>query len=764
MSNNVYNEAVKWLKKYKKSHDVSAADEQYYWEQVLKHCDSGTTAYTKAMNQLVKSVASSVSGLSSIKLASDSSSYYSDIYDAAEEYMTKLQIVSDVSLDQQLAYWKSVRSQLKKGTDAWYDATAQIKEIQESYYDEIYSDAEDYANKMDTMNSWSLNDQLSYWQSVQKQLKAGTDAWYDAQSQINSIKQKIGTVSNASSLLSVYQTYFNMSEKAEMQYWDAVRKQYAVGTDERLEADQEYLDAKEAYYEKLEELEEEYADAVKDIEEDLADNIDDLTESYNDSLQDRIDTIRDAYNLFDEFTSESSDGKTLLFNLQSQAAGYEAWSDALDALEDRGILSEDLLEELTEMGPDQLAAIYALSDLTDEELTAYNEAYQKKMDAATKQAEEDTADLKAEMETQTAELKAQAEKDKAELLAQYQSDTASVNTTITSELLTLANSVKTIAEDQTTALVTALKNQSAKDGVSTASASSSSSSSSAKSSSSSGNSSGSSSGSSASTTKSSGSTSSADTTAAAQQTELETRDKILKIIASGPVVKKLTAAQRKSHHDLYLYLVDNYGYGGNKSVYTKLAKQLGVTVSATPTNAQKTKILKKLKAKGFRSGGRNLEDELIWMDEELDTKGSELIVRKADNAIMTRAKPGDDIIDANTTSNLLRLGKVNPDDLMDALANQQEVALACLEEINSAGTAAQLNQLAATATAAPPAGYAELKQLGEKMDSMESLMSQFLPYLPYLEQRQQVVISADEVVDKTKYKMSREFAAMSRRR
>lgn len=92
------------------------------------------------------------------------------------------------------------------------------------------------------------------------------------------------------------------------------------------------------------------------------------------------------------------------------------------------------------------------------------------------------------------------------------------------------------------------------------------------------------------------------------------------------------------------------------SIYTKLAKELGVKVSKTVTSAQKNEILKKLKAKGYRSGGR-IWDDLTWMDEELDTKGPEMIVRKSDNAILTRTKPGDEIINADTAANLAQIGK-----------------------------------------------------------------------------------------------------------
>ncbi|MCD7736864.1 MAG: hypothetical protein LUI07_07905, partial [Lachnospiraceae bacterium] len=982
MSGKVYTKAVSWLSKYKKSQDVSLADEEYYWKQIAKQCEEGTTAYNKAVAKMIKASVSTTtttgSGSNKKTTKKDTETYYSDIYDAAADYMDKLQTLNDVSLEEQLSYWQAIQKQLKKGTDAWYDAqkeinsiledyessivsaaettmdhmqilndvsisdqiaywkevrseltkysdewyevtekiknlreqrkkeaeeanaenlsdvektmehmqilndvsledqisywTKELKEykkysdewyeikeklkdlneelaeekaeaaekaaeeaaeaisailsdaetalshteslygglsldaeiaywkeikeqlekeggeysdewyevldkindLSESYYDEIYSYAENYASNMETLDSWSINEQLAYWQSVQKQLKKGTDAWYSAQQKINSIKSGIGTVSNMSSLLNAYQTYYEMSEKAEMQYWDTVRQQYEEGTDERLEADQNYLDAKESYYDRLEDLEEDYADAVADIEEKLADEIESLTDSYNNSLQDRINTIKDAYGLFDEFTSESADGQTLLFNLQSQAAGYEAWSDALDGLAERGVLSEDLLEELTEMGPDQIAAIYALSDLTDEELTAYQEAYDRKMDAATKQAEEDTADLKAELETQTAELNAQAEADKEELKKTYEESVASVNENISTELLTLAENARTIAEDQTTALVSAISGgvsaieaaiKASNDTADTAAETGQAVAEEAVSSGTSGVSS--SSGTSSSSSTSSGSKSSTSTVNVdslldsavsriiASGGDTGTVSSIADIIRSGTIK---TSYSGTGHTELYKYIADKYKRSLSGTQLKTLAKALGVNTSKS---GYQTEALAKLKEKGFRSGGKNIEDELIWMDEELDTKGPEMIVRKSDNAILTRVHPGDDVIDADTTDNLLQLGKISPDDLMSVLAKQQEAAVSYLDTLNAAGSA-QMNQIAEAGGIM--GNNMDLSRLEGQMESIGELVSEFLPYLPYLAEKQQIVLDPDKLVGGIESKMSSALAMSSRRR
>lgn len=677
MSAQVLTKATKWLKKYQKEHKTSLKEEQYYWKQVSKYTAEGSKSYMDAVSNMLKA---------SIK-----------------------------------------RKENGK------------KKSAEDYYGEIYSAAENYFSNISTMRDWSIKEELNYWTSIQKQLKKGTDAYYDAQSKINSLQDKIGTVGNMDDILDAYTTYANLSEKAEMDYWAAVKDQYAEGTDERLEADKKYYDAKKEYNDKLIELEEDYKDKVDDIKEKLEDDIDDLNEKYKDALEDRKKAIMDAFGLFDEFESESADGKTLLFNLKTQVAGYEDWREQLDKLSARGILDSALMSELTEMGPEISAALHAMNDMTNEELAEYNAAYLKKMELSQKQATEDTQDLKAQVEQQTKELKAQAEKDKAQELAEYNKNVAAVNGTISNELLNLANNARSIAEDQTTALVAAITGQ--------------------KSSGSSGSAAAKPSGSSGSSSPSGGSSNGlVQDIGTVANPIVSSNDRVLQAIQSGPVVRSLSNAERKKAHALNVYLIDHYQRGGNNSVYRKLGQALGVDTSNDVTKEQKDKILKKLKNKGYRTGGRNIRDKLIWMDEELDTMGPEMIVRKSDNAILTRTKPGDDIIDAKTTSNLLRLAKIDPDNLMSVLAKQQQVATDYLSQMNIAGSTARLNRLTETrASYTPPAAtWPE-----ERLSRLEGLMEQAVSYLA---QGQDIYIDSDKLVGGTINKTSNALAMRSRRR
>ena len=670
-----------------------------------------------------------------------------------------------ISLDDEKWYWTQVRRTVKSGTAAYHDATAKmiaagvsrtkttgsgkrkktVKKDTETYYSDVYQAAETYLSKLESLNDVSARNQLSYWNSMAKQLKKGTTAWYDAQSKIKSLKEKIGTVSNMSDLLSAYQTYYNMSEKAEMQYWDIIRRRFTQGTEERLEADEKYLDAREKYTDKLKELEDDYKEKVEEVNKKLKDDIADLTDQYKSELEDRTKSIRDAFGLFDEFTSESADGKTLLFNIQAQAAGYEDWMKQIEELSGKGILNQDLLDELTEQGPEISAAIHALNSLTEEELKEYNEAYLKKMQLSTEQAKKDTGDLKKEMDNQIKKLNAQAAKDKADLKKNRDAAVAKVNTSITSSMKSLASQVKTIADDQTAKLVNAITGEKRKQGAERTQDPKPASSSAGK----------------KSTTSSSGKTSSSSSGKSSSSSTAAKKDKILSIIQSGKKRGKLSSSERKKHAALYNYLADHYGRAGSNTLYKKLASALGVKTKKTVTSSQKNAILKALKKKGYSQGGKT-QDGLTWMDEELSSKGPEMIVRKSDNAILTRTRPGDEIINADTAANLAQIGKYSLAELKQMV--QEQGAAAYLKNLHIPSGMARMNQLMDIGSREYRSQNMDVRKMEQALIQMNSLMEECLPYIRRIGQNQVVTLDGDAIVGRTEERMGNALAMRTRRR
>ena len=441
MSNQVYKEATSWLSKYKKSHQVSLADEKYYWEQVIKHTKKGTTAYNNALKKLntVKiqqssglssSIASKIAGNFGVERTTTTGSgkkkkttkksdadYYSEIYSAAKKYIDQQQILNDWSLQQQIAYWTQVRSRLKSGTDAWYDATAQIKDLQE------------------------------------EQAKAAADAKEEAE---QAKKEQLATHAQVQDdILSKYKTYYKVSAKAEADYWNIARQQFKAGTDERIEADQKYFDALQAMYEERQELDEEYAENSKDINDQLIEDIEELQDAYKDAVASRKEDILSQMNLFEAWDSSGYDADTLLYNLKTQVAGLALWEQQLEELEKKGLTS-GLLEELKEMGPDAAANIYSLNQMTAEQLAEYNKLWEQKEALAESQAVKDNEALRQETNSQISQLRSEAQAELAALNAEYQAAIQELNTGISADLRNLVNKAGSIGEEAVSGMIGAI--------------------------------------------------------------------------------------------------------------------------------------------------------------------------------------------------------------------------------------------------------------------------------------------------------------------
>ena len=429
LSKQLYTEAVKWLDDYKKTHNVSLADEKYYWQQILKSTEKGTTEYAKAMKQLKKL-----------------------------EGMTELQY----NLQKQLKNVFDV-SQYTIDTDG-----KKVKKSTEEYYSDIYSAAQQYFDNYSVFHTVSLKEEEEYWKAVLKKLKKGTQAYIDASKKLQEVqteikaekeqeKQEKKDFALSGGALDAYKTYYQVSEKAEMQYWNKVRKKFKEGTAERIEADQKYFEAKEKYNNKLEELNEEYYENCKEVNEKLEDDINSLMDTYKEAVASRKESIVSSFNLFDEFSSTSSSGSTLLYNLKTQVAGIADWEQQLQKLGDKNILSDELLQELADMGPEASASIHALNQLSEEQLKEYQALWEQKNALAEAQAVKENEALREQTQAQIDELKSAAQEELNAYKEAYTEAVAEVKTAIEEPLLELASQATKIGEDTVYNMIAAIK-------------------------------------------------------------------------------------------------------------------------------------------------------------------------------------------------------------------------------------------------------------------------------------------------------------------
>lgn len=436
MSKKVYQRASKWLESYKKKQKASVSDEEWYWNQILKHVKKGTAAYKRALNELRS--ASSATATSAV---------------ANSTYILSSNLQNRISSNFGVSRYETDSNGKKTKKEA------------EDYYSEIYQAAQTYFDNKQTLNEWDLEKQLAYWTAVKAQLKSGSQAWYDATEQINNVQsqiaqeaaEKITTQANVQqSLLDKYKTYYKMSSKAEMEYWDIARKQFKEGTDERIAADEKYLEAKQEYYDEQKELDENYADDYADIVDELNDQIEELTDAYKDAVSERKNEILSSMDLFESWDADGYDADTLLYNLKTQVAGLALWEQQLEELGQKG-LTEGLMEELKEMGPDAAANIYSLNQMTAEQLEEYNKLWEQKNALAESQAIKDNEELLEETNAQISQLKKSASQELKELTAEYKEAVAELNTGLTSGLEKLVRLSYAYSEDAVAGLIAGIK-------------------------------------------------------------------------------------------------------------------------------------------------------------------------------------------------------------------------------------------------------------------------------------------------------------------
>ena len=419
MSQNVLTAATSWLDKYKERQFTSLGDEKYFWEKVSANTKKGTAAYKKAQQEITginkkipnmqtaaNKTAGSVSrtktqgsGSNQKTVNKTDSEYYSEIYSAANKHLSNMKVYYNISIQEEEKYWAAVLKKVKKGTQAYTDAYEQ-------------------------------------WKNAKKSGKSANTAAAEE-------KKDYALGGGA---LDTYKQYFKVSERAEVDYWNTVRKKFKRGTKEREEADKKYFQARKTLNESLKNLEDDYLDKVTDINSKLKDDIQDVTDdlkdsiadvtketqekidelnkTYADSVKSRQETIYNSMRLTDKFQSESETGKTLLYNLKTQVVGYDDWKDQLQKLRDKGI-DKDLIKELEDMGPEASAMLHVLNNdlpegmegkgMTDAELNEYVALWRKKHEISKNEAEKENEDLKKQTEKGIADVKAAGDAQIAQL-------------------------------------------------------------------------------------------------------------------------------------------------------------------------------------------------------------------------------------------------------------------------------------------------------------------------------------------------------------
>lgn len=729
LSNDVLKNATGWLTKYNKSHEVSLDNEKWYWQQIRDTAVKGSKAYNQAVSRLNKLDSSSTiskalsstiknnfgvskekttgSGKNEKKTAKDAETYNSEVLSAAEKRLEKYKTLHATTLAQEKNYWATVRKNLKSGTEAWYEATRKIQDLDTQIYEEKQKKQEEAVKTR---------------ASVQK------------------------------SLLDTYKTYYSMSSKAEMEYWNIARQQFKAGTEERIEADQKYLEAKETYEKEKLKLDEDYNDKREKLEKELNEKIQELEEKKDSAIADRKKDILSSMNNYDAWDASGYTAERLIYNMRTQTEGLKLWESQLQELSGKG-LSEGLLQELKDAGPEAAANIYSLNQMTAEQLDEFNKLWEEKQEIADRQAKKDTQATRDAIDQQISDTRKDYKKQLDDLAAENASAVAKLNEGLSTGLQSLVEQAGQIGEDIVGSLIAGIQKAGTggtlldvnvtPDGSTASSATSSGSS-----------------GASASGTTSSGSASSGASTseiAPAQKAELEAVTagvaeepaevtEVQKLINASKAHKKsVSDAEKKKHSDLWQYIVKNYGRSVSDSTVKKIADALSVEADKKPTSAQKKAILEAMKKNGLKTGTQNIiEDQLAWLFEN---NAQEYVLRKSDGAIMQNMLTGDKVINPQGAENLYNFA-MNPDQFLESRSSL-EVGAAGIEKLN------RLIRQQSEHQAKLSGNYrSDNSDILSKMDSMMTIMASMMEGMASSMKNLKVFMDKDKLVGEIREDMN----------
>lgn len=735
MSKAVLKNATSWLKQYNKSHEVSLDNEKWYWQQIRDTAVKGSTAYKQATSQLnklnssstiSKALSSSIknnfgvskekvtgSGDNQKKTTKDAETYNSEVLSAAEKRLEKYKTLHAASLAQEKNYWTTVRKNLKSGTDAWYEATQKIQELDTQIYEEKQEKQEEAAKAREEAAKTQA--------SVQK------------------------------SLLETYQTYYSMSARAEMEYWDIARKQFTAGMDERIEADKKYLEAKEDYEKEKLQLDEDYNDKREKLEKELNETIQELEEKRDSAIADRKKDILSSMNNYDAWDASGYTADRLIYNMNTQVEGLKLWETQLQELSGKG-LSEGLLQELKDAGPEATANIYSLNQMTAEQLDEFNKLWEEKQEIADRQAKKDTQATRDAIDQQISDTKKDYKKQLDDLAAENASAVAKLNEGLSTGLQSLVEQAGQIGEDIVGNLIAGIQKAGTGGTLLDVNVTPNGSTASGTASSGSG-------GTDTSSTASSSSASSGTTSeiAPAQKAELEAVTagvaeepaeitEVQKLINASKAHKKsVSDAEKKKHSDLWQYIVKNYGRSVNDSTVKKIADALSVEADKKPTSAQKKAILAAMKKNGLKTGTQNvIEDQLAWLFEN---NAQEYVLRKSDGAIMQNMLTGDKVINPQGAENLYNFA-MNPDQFLESRSSL-EVGAAGVEKLN------RLIQQQSEHQAKLSGSYrSDNSEILSKMDSMMSTMESMMENMASSMKNLKVFMDKDKLVGELREDMN----------
>ena len=322
--------------------------------------------------------------------------------DAYKEWAEERKYYSELSLKEELAAWETLQQKYREGSEERKEIDREVYRVQNELVNATYEHSMDWIEEQKYYGKLTLAEELAAYKRVQSRYAKGSELRIKLDREVYTLEKEISD--------------------AQKQYIEDVQAAQTEANENRIA------------------LEEEYADTVKSINAQLESDIEAQNERYENALESREESLYKAYGLFDAVQERDEvSGETLMKNLEGQVKEFGEWQDILQSLSGRGLDSE-LIEELQDMGPDAIAQVKALNDMSDDELSKYAELWQVKHALAREQAVSELEDLREETQENIAKLREEADAELAEYRETWQERMDQITTDTDAKLQELRKS------------------------------------------------------------------------------------------------------------------------------------------------------------------------------------------------------------------------------------------------------------------------------------------------------------------------------------
>ena len=378
-------------------------------------------------------------------------------FEDVEKWVENAKAFDELALSEELELWERVIEQYQEGTEEWLDANKNAYDVYKQLQEENYQNSVDWIDREKEYNRLTLEEEIAAWERIQARYIEGTEERKEADLKLYQLKHELiddslslleqevekqkalvdslekGTDAykeqarelehlEALKLAAQYEHSLDWIENekyydrigglaGELAAYTRVLQRHTKGTEEyeevlkeiyRLQKD--IYDSYEQYQADMAQIEEDAHEQRMEYYDELQDKIQELNDEYDDAVKSRTQAIYDSYGLFDEVSKKDPvTGAELYSNLEDQVKEINEWDSLLDQLSARG-LNEALIEELQEMGPDAVAELRALNDMSDSELAQYANLWFEKYQLAKDRAVQELEDTRLQTAEEIADL------------------------------------------------------------------------------------------------------------------------------------------------------------------------------------------------------------------------------------------------------------------------------------------------------------------------------------------------------------------------